>query len=387
MLKHHIIQPIKMKNYIILIVAALFLVSCSKENTKEKKTEETTSSSSILNLTDAQLKNISLDTTSFKNQNLPTTIHLNAKAEVTPHNTVSITNAFGGYVKRIALIPGNYVKKGQVVVVLEDPQYIQMQEDYLTTKALLEQANADFIRQRDLNAEQAASDKVLQQAKASKQTLLVKKIGLEEKLRLMNINPASVSLNNIKRTINIYAPISGTVNQVFVNTGQYVSPANEMLKIINSSDALLNIKVFEKDLGSVNVGQHLFAFTNANSTQKLEAQISAISNEVNQDGTVDVYAKINNLNGVKLTENMYFNIELNVNQLHANVLPEEAVLSFEGKDYVFERENKNRFKLILVEIGTSANKMIEIKSPKNSGKVYISKGAYHLLTAMKNSGE
>ena len=377
-----------MKKYIILLCSTLVLfTNCSKEEKKAEEQETVAAETSILKLTDVQLKNFVIDTASLQNQNLPTTVRLNAKTEVTPQNTVSITNPFGGYVKRIALIPGNYVKQGQVVVVLEDPQYIQMQEDYLTTKALLEQADADFTRQKELNTDKAASDKVMQQAKATKQTLLVKKRALEEKLRLMNINPNAVSLSNIKRTINVYAPMSGMVSEVFANTGQYVSPADAMLEIINPNSSLLNVKVFEKDLASVQIGQYLDAYTNANPNQKMTAQISSISKQVNEDGTVDVFARITNPNGVKMTANMYFNIELTVNQMHANVLPEDAVVHYEGKDFVFERQNKNQFKLIPVTIGASANKMVEIKSPANSGKVYVTKGAYNLLTALKNNGE
>ena len=377
-----------MKKYIILLCSTLVLfTNCSKEEKKAEEQETVAAETSILKLTDVQLKNFVIDTASLQNQNLPTTVRLNAKTEVTPQNTISITNPFGGYVKRIALIPGNYVKQGQVVVVLEDPQYIQMQEDYLTTKALLEQADADFTRQKELNTDKAASDKVMQQAKATKQTLLVKKRALEEKLRLMNINPNAVSLSNIKRTINVYAPMSGMVSEVFANTGQYVSPADAMLEIINPNSSLLNVKVFEKDLASVQIGQYLDAYTNANPNQKMTAQISSISKQVNEDGTVDVFARITNPNGVKMTANMYFNIELTVNQMHANVLPEDAVVHYEGKDFVFERQNKNQFKLIPVTIGASANKMVEIKSPANSGKVYVTKGAYNLLTALKNNGE
>ena len=382
-----ITQQNKMKHTIILIYATLFLISCSKNepNIAEVKTE--TKTTSIVKLSDVQAKNSGIDTISFQNKSMPTIIRLNAKAEVTPQNTVSITNPLGGYVKRIALIPGNYVKKGQIVVVLEDPQYIQMQEDYLTTKALLEQANSDFARQRDLNAEKAASDKVMQQAKASKQTLLVRKRSLEEKLHLLNINPSMVTLNNIRRTINVYAPISGMVSEVFTNTGQYVSPADAMLEIINPNSSLLNVKVFEKDLSNIQGGQYLKAFTNAKPDQKLEAQISSISNQVNEDGTVDVYAKVTNTNGLKMTANMYFNVELEINQLRTNVLPQEAVVHYEGKDYVFEVLGKNQFKIIPVIVGISSNNFVEIKSPVNSGKIYVTKGAYNLLNTLKNSGE
>ncbi|CAM3236898.1 efflux RND transporter periplasmic adaptor subunit [Empedobacter stercoris] len=370
-----------------MLCTALVVMSCSKEEAQPQEDQKEEVSTSILKLTDAQLKNFDIDTVSFQHQNLPTTIRLNAKTAVTPENTISITNAFGGYVKQIALIPGNYVNKGQVLVVLEDPQYIQMQEDYLTTKALLEQANADYIRQKELNAEQAASDKVMQQAKATRQSLMVKKSSLEQKLRLMNINPSSVSLSNIRRTINVYAPISGMVSQVFANKGQYISPADAMLEIINPDRSLLNVKVFEKDLGNIQIGQTLKAYTNTKPDQKLDAKITSISNQVNEDGTVDIFAKITNANGTRLTANMYFNIELEVNSLDANVLPEEAIVQFEGKDYVFERQNKNQFRLVPVEIGISSNKMVEIKSPQNSNKVYIAKGSYNLLNAMKNDGE
>ncbi|MFV0178886.1 efflux RND transporter periplasmic adaptor subunit [Empedobacter falsenii] len=376
-----------MKKYILMLYTALVVMSCSKEEAQPQEDQKEEVSTSILKLTDAQLKNFDIDTVSFQHQNLPTTIRLNAKTAVTPENTISITNAFGGYVKQIALIPGNYVNKGQVLVVLEDPQYIQMQEDYLTTKALLEQANADYIRQKELNAEQAASDKVMQQAKATRQSLMVKKSSLEQKLRLMNINPSSVSLSNIRRTINVYAPISGMVSQVFANKGQYISPADAMLEIINPDRSLLNVKVFEKDLGNIQIGQTLKAYTNTKPDQKLDAKITSISNQVNEDGTVDIFAKITNANGTRLTANMYFNIELEVNSLDANVLPEEAIVQFEGKDYVFERQNKNQFRLVPVEIGISSNKMVEIKSPQNSNKVYIAKGSYNLLNAMKNEGE
>lgn len=376
-----------MKKYILMLCTALVVMSCSKEEAQPQEDQKEEVSTSILKLTDAQLKNFDIDTVSFQHLNLPTTIRLNAKTAVTPENTISITNAFGGYVKQIALIPGNYVNKGQVLVVLEDPQYIQMQEDYLTTKALLEQANADYIRQKELNAEQAASDKVMQQAKATRQSLMVKKSSLEQKLRLMNINPSSVSLSNIRRTINVYAPISGMVSQVFANKGQYISPADAMLEIINPDRSLLNVKVFEKDLGNIQIGQTLKAYTNTKPDQKLDAKITSISNQVNEDGTVDIFAKITNANGTRLTANMYFNIELEVNSLDANVLPEEAIVQFEGKDYVFERQNKNQFRLVPVEIGISSNKMVEIKSPQNSNKVYIAKGSYNLLNAMKNEGE
>ncbi|MBQ0152496.1 MAG: efflux RND transporter periplasmic adaptor subunit [Chryseobacterium sp.] len=381
-----------MKQYITIIAAAFLMTACGKEDKKEEATTNTEAkaevlATDVLKLTDAQLKNMSLEMVEISNSDMPVTIRLNAKAEVAPQNTVSITNAFGGYVKRIGLIPGNYVTKGQVLVVLEDPQYIQTQEDYLTTKALLEQANADFVRQRDLNAAQAASNKVMEAAKANKQTLQVKKSALEQRLRLMNINPGSVSLGNIQRQISVTAPVSGMVSEVNVNMGQYASPANPMLEIINPDSALLNVRIFEKDLPQIEVGQAVKAFTNTQPDKKADAVITSISREVNEDGTVNVYAKITQNNGVKLAANMYFNIELQVANAKGLALPEEAVVNFEGKDYVFEQLSAKEFIMIAVQKGNTNIGMIGILTQLPAGKKYVTKGSYRLLTALKNSGE
>ncbi len=374
-----------MKKYIIILFIALGFTQCSKaEKTVD---EQPKTSSNILTLNENQLKNISIEVVSLEAKPLAKTQLLTARTEIAPQNKVSITNAFGGYVSKIALIPGNKVSKGQVLVVLEDPQYIQMQEDYLTTKVLLEQALADYNRQRDLNAEQAASDRVMEQAKATKNALLVKKSSLEQKLKLMNINPNAVSINNIKRTISVHSPISGIVSEVFSNTGQYVSSSEAILEIVNPNNALLAIKVFEKDLKGIKIGQSLKAFTNAQPNQKLDATIVSISNQVNNDGTLDVFAKIINHNSTVITANMYFNVELEVESVESNVLPQEAVVDFEGKSYVFHQKSKLEFQLIPVMVGESNNGFIEILSPDLNDKKIVLKGSYSLLTAMKNSGE
>ena len=374
-----------MKKYFIIIFSALFLIQCSKEE-KSVDFKEKQSSNQLI-LTESQLNNISIETVILEEKSIAKTQLLTAKTEVSPQNTVSITSPFGGYVSRISLIPGSRVNKGQVVVVLEDPQYIQMQEDYLTTKVLLEQASADYNRQRDLNAEQAASDKVMQQAKANKNTLLVKKSALEQKLRLMNINPSSVSINNIRRTMSVYAPISGIVSEVFSNTGQYISPSDAMLEIVNPTNALLVIKVFQKDLDGIKVGQSLKAFSNAEPKKKIDASIVSISNQVNEDGTLDVFAKLSSNVGLHYTSNLYYNVELELESSSSNVLPEESVVEFEGKNYVFYQESKLKFTLIPVVIGSSSHGFVEIISPQLTNKQIVSKGAYALLTALKNSSD
>lgn len=377
-----------MKKYIGILLVFIVLSSCT--NKTENQKEETKIENKVPNqitLSDAQLKNIDLEMVTVEKGNMPTTIRLNARSTTTPQDQISITNMLGGFVKSIPVLPGNSVKKGQVVAVLEDPSYVQLQEDYLTTKALIIKANTDYTRQKELNEAQAASTKVLEEAKAELNILQIKKRALEEKLRLIDINPNQVSLNNIKRSLAITAPTSGIVTEIFANRGKYVASSEPILEIIQTGTPMLNIKASENNLPYLKIGQELEAFTNANTTEKVTAKIVSISQHVNADGSVDVLAKIIKSNQMKFTTNMYFNVDLTSESNSADLLPEDSVIHFEGKDYIFEMKTKNIFQLIPIKIGTKANGKIQITSQLDISKQYVGKGAYAILMAMKNSPE
>src|SRR5690606_5195264 len=186
---------------------------------------------------------------------------------------ISVSSALGGYVTSTKLLPGMHFKKGELLAEMEDNQYIQLQQDYLTATAQLENRKAEYDRQSELNRSKASSDKVYQQAKADYETLLISKQALQEKLRLINIRPDKVSAENIKRTVGIFAPFDGYVTQVFVNVGKYVSPSDVLFELVNPRDLHLNLKVFEKDWENVKIGQPLIAYTNSSPEKKYRGKV------------------------------------------------------------------------------------------------------------------
>jgi len=373
-----------MKKYSILLYGMLLLNAC---NTKTETPTTTNEIQNSISLTDQQLKNIDLEIVNLQQGAIPNTIRLNARTESRPEDRVSISNIMGGFIKSIQVLPGELVTKGQVLAILEDPSYIQLQEDYLSTKALLVQATSDFNRQKELNDSQAASTKVLEQARTEMQLLQIKKRAIEEKLQLINIVPSSVQIQTIKRNLALIAPISGIVNEVFSNKGQYVSGSQPILEIIQTNMPLLNIKAFEDNLQFLKIGQELEAYTNQNPTQKIIAKIISITQHVNEDGTVDVLAQIAKNNSMRFTTNMYFNVDLTYESTTANTLPIASIVQFEGKNYVFEASKNNTFIWKEVKTGSQTNTYIQILTPLDTSKKYVGTGAYGLLMAMKNNPE
>ncbi|MDR1876124.1 MAG: efflux RND transporter periplasmic adaptor subunit [Flavobacteriaceae bacterium] len=374
-----------MKN-IIILSALLILISCGNE---KNSTEDSTSASTenILELTEEQLKTFTVSSTSLQEVNITHTLKLNGIIDVPPQNLVSVSSALGGYVKSTKLLPGMHFRKGEVLAVMEDNQYVQLQQDYLTAKVQLQNAESEFLRQKELNQSKATSDKVYQQSKTTYETLQVSHNALAEKLRLININPKTVSANNIKRTAVLYAPFDGYVTQVFVNIGKYVNPSDVLFELVNPNDLHLNLRVFEKDWDKINIGQTFTAYTNSNPDKKYDCEIILIGKNISEERAVEVHAHFLKYDE-QLIPGMYMNAEIEVPDSKVPALPEESVLSFEGKNYVFEILGKNRFSMIAVQTGSTGNGWIEIKNTEPlKDKKIVQKGAYTLLMVLKNTAE
>lgn len=375
--------------YLFIILSAFLVLSCKNEavkNETEKPISKTIQNE--LMLTKEQLKTIELNTVKMEKKQISGTLQLNGKVDVDPDSKVSISSALGGHVKSVRVLPGNFVKKGEVIVTIEDNQFIQIQQDYLTTQAQLLSAAPNYNRQKELNTSKSTSDKLMQQAETEYKSLLAIKNGLEEKLRLLNINPSKVAAGKIQRSINIVAPFSGVVSQVNVNKGKYVAPSDELVELINPQGLILKIKVFEKDLPKISVNQNVTVFTNGDTNNKLKAKIITKGNSILEDGSTEVIAKLLNTNTHELVNGLYINALIDLDNIDAFTLPADAVVSFEGKNYVFEQKSQEKFLLVEVETGNTFHESIAIVNAEVLlNKKIVNKGAYALLMALKNKVE
>lgn len=375
-----------MKKYIILILTVALAACNSKQPATEDKGTATEATS--VTLTDAQLKNAGIQTGTAVNKNIAQVLKLNGVIDVPPQNMVSISFPLGGYLKSTKLLPGMHVSKGESLAVLEDPQYIQLQQDYLMAKAKLAYTEADYNRQKDLNTAKANSDKTFQQARADyeSQKVLVKSLG--EKLFLIGINPATLNEDNLSRSVNIYSPINGFVTAVDVNIGRYVSPTDVLFELVNPEDVHLNLTVFEKDVNKLAVGQQVTAYTN-NDGKKYDAEIILVSRNVDANRAAEVHCHFKQYDK-QLLPGMFMNAEVNVQSNDALAVPEAAVVRWQNKNYVFTDAGNNNFQLTEVATGiTDAGYTELLVSDKAawSGKKIITSNAYAALMKMKNSGE
>jgi membrane fusion protein, heavy metal efflux system len=386
----------KIKSFLFVVILVTAVFSCSKEKNPDAAKEVEVLPDDIVELRDDQLKLANIETGAIEFRSLNGTLKVSGMVAVSPQNIATVCMPMGGFVKSITLMPGNSVNKGQTLAMLENQEFVDIQQNYLEARNKLEFSEAEFKRHTSLYKDDVYSQQNLQQVTADykNQKALVR--ALEQKLALIGINPAKLTEDNITLSIAVISPISGFVKAINTNIGKFVAPTDVLFEIVNSDKLLLELTLFEKDADKVSVGQKIRFFIN-NETEKHDAVIYQTGRSVNNERTYTVYASV--LGECKnILPGMYVNALIEASGNNVATLPSDAIVSFDDKDYIFifdknKEENGKPFteyRMIEVRKGITDNGYTEITLPDGfdtkTAKVVV-KGAYNLLSAKKNAGE
>lgn len=375
--------------YISIILLAVLLSACGNKNQNNSESAPAEAESNIATLSDQQIKNIGLETGKLEMKSISSILKLTGQIDVPPQNMISISIPLGGFLKSTALLPGMHIQKGEVLAILEDQAYITLQQNYLITKAKLKQAEQDFNRQKVLNKSQASSDKTFQQASTDYETLKITLKSLAEELKLINVNPNQLKEENISSRIQVVSPISGYVSKVNANIGKYINTNEILFELVNPDDLHLALTVFEKDINQLNIGQQLTAYSNNNPQKKYACKIILIGKDFAKDRSLLVHCHFENEKETKgLIPGMFMNAEVETETGNVSSIAENAIVNFQGKDYVFVAKDAHHFEMMEVQTGNSENGFTAIKNAKAlDNKEIVTHGAYDILMSLKNKEE
>lgn len=364
----------------------LFAVACSTpaDNTTGNSAPAQDLSSNEVVLSDEQIKSIGLELGKLEIRQLSGTVKASGMLDVPPQNLVTISAPMGGFVKRTELLQGMAVKKGQVVVVLEHPDYIQLQQDYLEGRSQLEFLEEDYKRQEELAKENVNAVKALQQSKSNYLSTKARVQGLVARLALINIEPKEIESAGIKNEISILSPLTGFVMQVNVNLGMYVNPADVMFKLVDTHHLHAEAQVFEKDISKLKIGQTV-RLTLSNENKERKATVYLIGKEITLERTVRVHCHLDQEDH-SLIPGMFFNSVIETGAKPSRCAPESALVNFEGKSYLFVARKDNRFEMTEVTLGPTQSGFVEVTLPAalDSTVSIVTKGTFALVSKLKN---
>ncbi len=363
-----------MKNFIYTIVAISIFIFSACNNSKETETEvtETTKNPNLIAVSDAQFKSAGMELKTMEQQTFAETIKTNGFIDVPPTDRAMVSAIMGGYVKISHLLIGTKVKRGQLLLTIENPDFIEIQQNYLELNETLTYLKNEFERQKTLFNEKITSEKNYLKAESDYKSSLAQFNGLEQKLRLMNINTSNVKAGKFTSTIPVYAPINGSVTQVYASVGKFMNESDVLVEIIDDLHKHIELVIFEKDVMNVKEGQKIRFKLPENSTNWYDAEVHLIGKSIDEKNrTVKVHGHLENEKQDFLV-GMFVEAEIVTNELQRMALPISAIIE-EDDSYAIlllteQKDGNYQFEKRTVEIGLKNENFVEVIDSENSLK-------------------
>ena len=373
-----------------ILLTTIILSSCGT-NPKSTTTKEDSVdvASNIVQLTKEQASLAQLELAPIEQGKMKGMTHLNGVIDVPPTGIASVSIPMGGYIQDINLIPGTFVKKGQVLATVKDPAYVQLQENYLATKAKLNYLQQDLDRQKTLLTQEAVSKKSFQQIQADYNTNAIQLKALSEQLKLINIQPENLTTEKMSSLVQLVAPIAGYISKVNINRGKYVTPSDILLEIINPNDIHAAITIYEKDIANFKVGMKGTVTLTQDPTKKYPVSVLAVAHNINEDKTALLHCHFEKI-PANVLPGMFLTADMVVETKDAVLIPIVSVQRFQGKDYIFIQSAENVFEVKEIQVIQSNATFVTVSNADANawiGKQIVVKNAFSLLGKLMNKSE
>ena len=374
------------RNSYLLLLSLIILSACGSSENGGQENEAEVLNSGIVTISKDQFESANMKLGRITEVDFPTFIRSNGTIDVPPEGKATVSTFYAGYVKSISLLPGDKIVKGQAVLTLENPEYIEMQQEFLEAKSQLVYLKADYERQKTLNSEQISSQKNYMKSETEYKVTLTKFESLKKKLRMININPSRLSESNLTSVITLYAPISGYITEVDASKGMLLSPAKEAIEIVSTEHVHLELNVFEKDIQKVKEGQMIRFRLPNNEGKTYDADVHLVGKKVSTDSRiVGIHGHLHDESSNTFLPGMYIEARIEIDSKKAKVLPELGVVNIGNTYYVLVLVDKTgeeyRFKRTEVQVGGMQNGNIEILNSNelNNEDQILTKGAFNMI--------
>ena len=272
---------------------------------------------------------------------------------------------------------GIEVKEGESLGLLYSPDLYSAQVEYVKTLEFNERSNSSNARVRNSN------DRL---TKSSRQRLI--ELGMTEpQIKNLETN------RNAQRTLELFAPISGTVIEKMATQGQYIKAGAPIYRLADLSKVWLVLELFPEDAKAIRLGQKVSATTQSLGSESFEGTVEFIEPTVDPKmRTVGVRVAIDNESGfLKPGEfaQATLTIPLATNegmQQETVVIPRNSLLSIGKTSLAYVETKPGEFQLRKIKTGQTVNGMVAVFEGIAAGENVVSKSTFLLDAQMQLQG-
>lgn len=387
-----------------ILVAALTVItfvgfsflSQSKAETSESENQEEEIDFQNIPLSEKQVKAVDLKMGEAQEREMDAMLHANGSLVLRAQDMGNVSSLMGGIVKNVYVKEGQMVSRGQVVATIENTDVVTLQREYYTAYKESEMARLELDRQKTLASAGAGIKKTLQMSEKNYKVAQANLLGTGRQLQQMGISTKEVAKGKFTTVFPLRAPISGTVSDMQASLGSYADMQTPLMKIRNNHAVECDLNVFEKDIAKVKVGDQVLVSLTNQPGVNVSGRVYGMNQYLNK-GTksVAVHVKLDAKRGAKLFEGMYLSGQIATGRQLCMTLPDKAIVSADGKQYVFALNQQHSkggtysFSRHEVTTGVSNNGYTEVALCKHlkKGQKIVTDNAFYLASLTGDHGE
>lgn len=387
-----------------ILVAALTVItfvgfsflSQSKAETPESENQEEEIDFQNIPLSEKQVKAVDLKMGEAQEREMDAMLHVNGSLVLRAQDMGNVSSLMGGIVKNVYVKEGQMVSRGQVVATIENTDVVTLQREYYTAYKESEMARLELDRQKTLASAGAGIKKTLQMSEKNYKVAQANLLGTGRQLQQMGISTKEVAKGKFTTVFPLRAPISGTVSDMQASLGSYADMQTPLMKIRNNHAVECDLNVFEKDIAKVKVGDQVLVSLTNQPGVNVSGRVYGMNQYLNK-GTksVAVHVKLDAKRGAKLFEGMYVSGQIATGRQLCITLPDKAIVSADGKQYVFALNQQHSkggtysFSRHEVTTGVSNNGYTEVALCKHlkKGQKIVTDNAFYLASLTGDHGE
>lgn len=305
-------------------------------------------------------------------------LFLNLNGVVEPEKKVAVFSRLSAYVKKIIKEEGAFVKKNDILALLDD---IEIKISYEQAKIQLKQAEIslkdeanNYKRNKELIKSDLISEKDFQTSETNYQ-----KAKLEYENKLENYKNLELQLNYTK----IKSPIEGYITERLIEVGARVNPNQQVFTVEDFSPLLIKVYVPTSDIINLKKGIEAEVTTDVLKGYKFNGKIKLINPRIDvQSGTVKVTVEIPDPS-MKLKPGMFVDVKISIsNKNDALIIPKKSILFKNNKSFVFIFKRMQVFKKE-IKTGISEEDNIEVIDGLKEGDRIVTVGIETLKDKMR----
>lgn len=347
----------------------LIFTACSSQQTQEKEQEQKTRATSMTYPT-APIQFINPE------------YEISVPAELKPYEKVAIYAKVTGFVKQQYVDRGDYVRKGQLLAILEAPE---MEQQYLSDKSTEQKVYSDYLYakqayERLVEASSTSGAVAAMELDRAKSTMESAKSAYEAS------KAGTAHSSQLQQYLRITAPFDGIITERNVSVGALAgTTGNSPLFMMAQGDKLrLTVSLPEKHASSVQQGMHATFTVNSQPGKTFDAALSRTSGLLDQQHrSLTLEFDVNNPSG-ELQGGDYAQVKLTLQRQNPSAwVSSKSVLNTQSGTYIMTLKDRE-IKRILVTEGTRLDSLTEVFGNLSSADSVILKPSEEIKEGIIN---